>query len=171
MTTLLLFVLLRVGAQPVTGEMSKYLDNPKVYDGAKDYYNDIVKTTVNDTTRRILDSLNTQNVATRPFYLLMTSKMLMYTEAGLAELLFKECYAFLGKRPDDLADFLYKSNKFVLSDYKNYWATAVAYQLHKEHAGEEKEYLEQWKGTLEKQCRKKSKAHLSAFIKLVNSRL
>ena len=44
------------GAQPLT-DINRYLNNPKIHAGAKDYYTEVRKAGVDSFTTRIADSL------------------------------------------------------------------------------------------------------------------
>jgi len=158
-----LFLSALVNAQPL-GDINKYLQNPKIHEGAKQYYNDERKAGVDSFTERIADSLKTKNNGTRPFYLLLVSKMFLYADAGLANMLFDDSYDMLEKRPNELIEFLYCNSKFVQSDFKKYWANVITNYIGKQHPGEGKEYLEKLRPKLMKVCKKNNKANLKAFL-------
>ncbi len=169
--TVLIAVSLSHATAQSLGSIDNYLEDPKVHQGAKDYYNETVKATADDSTARIADSMLTKNDTVRPFYMLLVSKMFIYADADLAMMLFPRCYTLLDQRPDDIMEFLYCDDKFVQSEFKNYWATAIAFQFRKERPGDVKENLDNMKAELTEKCKKKQREHLNDFLGLVAKRL
>jgi hypothetical protein len=158
------------GAQPLT-DINRYLNNPKIHAGAKDYYNEVRKAGVDSFTTRIADSLQTRNNSTRPFYMLLVSRMLMYADAGLATMLFDDCFKVLEKRPNELLEFLYNSNNLVYTEYRNYWAGAIVGHIGKEHRGETLEFFGKLRPKLMKTCKKHNKANMTAFLDSISAGL
>ena len=73
----------------------------------------------------MLDSLNTKNAATRPFYILLVSRIIEKVDGGLAEMVLPSCADFFKNNPDALLEFLYSDNKFT-KGFKFEWASAIA---------------------------------------------
>ncbi len=165
-----LFLLLHAGAQPL-GDIDRYLQSPKVHEGAKQYYNEEKKAAADSFTTRIADSLATKNDFVRPFYMLLVSRMFMYADAQLATMLFDDCYNMLEKRPNELVEFLYCNSRYVNSDFKTYWASGISSYLAKKYPGEAKAFLDKLRPTLDKTCKKKNKKDLAAFLAIVDSGL
>lgn len=154
------------------GDLDKYLQSDSVSAVAKEYYYERVKTTLNDSTIMIADSMMSKNTFARPFYMMLVSRMYMTAEAELATRLFGYCYRALDSRPGEVADFLYSKSNYVNSDFKEYWATALAFYLRKEQPDDTRAFVEKQQEAWLKHCKKKdSKEHLNAFLDLLYARL
>jgi hypothetical protein len=165
-----LFLLGHASAQPL-GDLNGYLQSDKVHEGAKQYFNEERKAAADSFTSRIADSMRTKNDFVRPFYMLLVSRMFMYADAELATMLFDDCYDVLEKRPNELVEFLYGNSRFVNSDFKVYWASAISSYLARQHPGEGKRYLHELNSRQTKECKKKNKKDYTAFMDIIEAGL
>lgn len=171
-TLLCTIVLLQSAIAQTFGNLDMYLESDSVSAVAKEYYYERVKTTLNDSTMMVADSMMTKSDLTRPFYLMLVSRMYMTAEAELAYKLFGKCYNALDARPGAVADFLYSDSKYVHDAFKEYWATSLAFYLRQEHGGDARDFLEQQQEKWLKACKtKSSKSHLQSLMELVSTRL
>src|SRR6185295_13498172 len=99
---ILLLLVCSVTRGQMPGNVSFYLQTVQIPDVAKRYYNGEFVANDNDTTFSIIDSIETKNNLTRPFYLLLVSKMIKENNGSLSEALFQSCEVFFEKHPDDL---------------------------------------------------------------------
>lgn len=168
--TLSFMILASAGAQPLT-DVAKYLQNPKVYVGAKQLYNEEIKAAPDSLTARVADSMLTRNSVTRPFYMLVVSRMFIYADAGLATMLYPRCNKVLEKYPNELVEFLYCNNNMVHSDFKNYWASAVVGYIGTTHRNDGKAWFGKLREKLMKACKKNNQQSLTAFLNTIDSGL
>jgi len=106
-----------------------YLYNNLISKNAKDFYRGKFSPSDNTRTISIMDSLNTKNNVTRPFYILLVSKMLKKSDGALSESLGVNCRAFLESHPDFLLDFLYSKKLVTNKYYFDKWAKQIAMEF------------------------------------------
>jgi len=82
-----LFLLRHSAFGQAPGEIKGYLKNKDVSIAAKDFYSGKFKASDDERTLSILDSLKTQNNATRPFYIYLVSIMMDKSDGALSEAL------------------------------------------------------------------------------------
>ena len=106
--------------------ISKYLDSKHISQVAKDYYNGKFAATADSRTLSILDSVSTTNHTTRPFYLLLMSRMMKTANGALAEIIGTRCKEFVEQHPNQTVSFLYneRGRKFLEN-----WGKAIAAEL------------------------------------------
>lgn len=75
------------------------------------------------------DSMFTQNDETRPFYILLTTRMLKTAKGDLSKQLTIICRHFAEQRPSDLAAFLYQKNSLVDKHFSDYWAHRISVDI------------------------------------------
>lgn len=103
-----------------------YLNDINISKTAKAYYNGQFKVDDGRKTFSILDSLNTRNNDTRPFYLFLVSKMMNEADGALSEGLGNSIKEYFETRPDNVLDFLFSNSKIVTTQFKNNWANVIA---------------------------------------------
>lgn len=102
-----------------------YMGLPHVSKAAKDIHAGVVKPADDDLMASIMDSMNTENNDTRPFYIFLVSKTLYLTkDKGLKQSLGNACRRYIQNRPDDVVLLLF--SKTVKPVYKDAWAKAIA---------------------------------------------
>lgn len=168
--TLSFIMLAKAGAQPLA-DVAKYLQNPKIYEPARQLYNEERKAAADSVTARVADSMLTRNSVTRPFYLLVVSRMFIYADAGLATMLYSRCDKVLEKYPNELVEFLYCNNNMVHSDFKNYWASAIVGYIGKTHRDDAQAWFGKLREQLMKTCKKNNRTDLTAFLDTIASGL
>jgi hypothetical protein len=112
------------GQAPI--ELTSYLKSNQVSKSAKDVYNTHFKAGDDNKTASILDSLNTRNNATRPFYIYLVSKLMEQSDAALSEQLGYVGKEFIEHNPDNLIDFLYSKQNIVSKKFISLWAKQIA---------------------------------------------
>lgn len=121
------FILLsgKLFSQPLN-RISIYLDSKQISQAAKDYYNGKFTAADDDRTHALLDSVATTNYTTRPFYLLLMSRMMKTADGALAEAIGVRCKEFVEQHPNQTVSFLFneRGRKFLDS-----WAKVVAAEL------------------------------------------
>ena len=124
---ILLLVLLsgKLFSQPLD-RISSYLDSKHISQLAKDFYNGKFPAVDDSRTLSILDSVTTTNHTTRPFYLLLMSRMMKTADGALAETIGARCKDFVEQHPNQTISFLFneRGRKFLDS-----WAKAIAVEL------------------------------------------
>lgn len=100
-----LFLSFNAWAQPL-GKMDMYLASTSISTTAKDYYRGAFKASDDQRTFAIMDSLETKNNASRPFYLFLVSKMIDHSDGALGEALCGTCAAFLEEHPSNFIAYL-----------------------------------------------------------------
>jgi len=137
-------------------DIKSYLDNKQVSKTAWDFYYGKFKATDDNKTFSILDSLDTKNNLTRPFYIYLVSKILDKADGALSEYLGISCKEFIESHPDFLIDFLYSKSNIVDKRFLGNWANEIAGEFIIDCEGKEK------------QCIKKSLQKVSINVKLDN---
>lgn len=155
---------LQSSGQPL-GAINSYLKNPAIPMVAKLYYAGEFAAHDNDSTSGILDSLNTRNAATRPFYLLLISKMIRVSDVALSEALFPECVDFFEKRPNELIEFLYSKDQ--KDSLRLNWAYAIAQGLDLNDEID-KQHL---KASVSSKCNLKNKDNIKVFWGKINAQI
>lgn len=117
------------GAQELK-DINYYLKHRDVSKAAKDYYTGNHVPGDDDVTYSIADSMGTLNEDTRPFYLYLVSKMLVYSgHRAVTEGLGIICKHYIQNQPNALITFLYSNSTLVLPEYRNAWARAIAHEI------------------------------------------
>lgn len=103
-----------------------YMGMADVSQIAKDVHSGKVKPTAdNELIYTIADSMSTDNIAARPFYIFLVSKMLQYsTDEKLKQRLGEYCRQVIQNNPDPVVELLF--SKSVKPEYKNAWAKVIA---------------------------------------------
>jgi hypothetical protein len=166
---LLLVSVLARGQMP--GNISYYMTTVQVPDIARQYYNGAFRAGDNDSTYRIIDSMETRNNLTRPFYLLLVSKMIKENDGTLSEALFQSCEAFFEAHPDALIEFLWSGSDLIRKDYKREWAIAIAGEIMISHEKRERQYMQQLEKKALAGCRERNKEHVRDMYAEVNGQL
>ena len=99
-------------SQPLC-EINNYLKSAMISEVAKNYYKGEFRASDDDSTIGIIDSINTTNHFTRPFYLLLVSKIMVHSDGALSEVLSLSCKDFFEKHPDYLIEFLYGNHNLI----------------------------------------------------------
>ncbi len=150
-------------------EVKYYLDNKKIPKLAKDFYNGKVKPADDTNTFSIIDSLNTKNHQTRPFYILVVSKMLDKADGALSESLGVSCKKFIESNPDFLIAFLYSKNSVVTSNFIDNWANEIAGDFMIGCEGKEKSCIEKSERQSLANTKSSNKIRLTKLYKKIKS--
>lgn len=118
----------QASAQPFK-YVSYYLQHPQVSQDAIDFYTGDLKVSDPDRVMGIVDSLFTKNDDTRPFYILLTSRMLGQAKGDLRKMLNISCRHFAEQNPAALANFLFTKHYMVPNGYKQLWAYRIAVDI------------------------------------------
>lgn len=127
-------------AQQLKG-ISIYLKNEQIPVVARQYYDGKFRASDDPKTFSIIDSIETHNTGTRPFYLLLVSRMMANADGALAEILGLSCHRFFELNPDAVIDFLYSRHQLIADSYKDAWAKTIAGEIKISHENNEKHYL------------------------------
>ena len=163
-----LFLTLKLyGQAPL--DIKSYLDNKQVSQAAKDFYYGKFKPADDTKTFSIIDSLKTKNNLTRPFYILLISKIINKADGALSESLGVSCKEFIESKPDFLIDFLYSKSTTVDKRFLDNWAKQIAGEFMIDCEGKEKQCV---KTSLQKASSKiklDNKSKLTAFYHKIES--
>ncbi len=85
-----------------------YLNHPNISMAAKALFKGEIKLSDNDCTFTILDSTNTENAETRPFYLHLLMFINTVSDGALSEVLGGYDLKFLNKYPNEFFDYILK---------------------------------------------------------------
>jgi len=105
--------------------IKSYLENYQISKAAKDFYNGKFMATDDIRTFSIIDSLETKNNLTRPFYILVVSKIIDKADGALSESLGISCKNFIESHPDFLLEFLYSKNALVDKKFIDDWVNKI----------------------------------------------
>jgi hypothetical protein len=150
-------------------EIKSYLESKQVSKTAKDFYFDKFKVTDDIKTFSIVDSLKTINNFTRPFYILLVSKIIEKADGALSESLGVKCKEFIELNPDFLIDFLYSKSTNVDKSFLGNWANQIAGEFKIVYEGNEKKCINK---SLLKAMRKvnmNNKSKLTTFFLKIES--
>jgi len=117
---------LSASSQPM-GTISGYLKNPMVSQNAKDYYRHKFKVSDTVKTLSIIDSINTGNSTTRPFYLFLVCKMLQQPQYAPIEKLRTSIKNYTEQNPNYVLEFL--KSKTIPKEYSVNWANSIGEEL------------------------------------------
>jgi hypothetical protein len=126
-TILFVFAFKLYGQTPV--HLKYYLNSIQISKTAKDFYYGKFKASDDIKTFSIIDSLNTKNNFTRPFYIFLVSKIIDNSDGALSESLSTSCKNFIELHPDFLIDFLFSKNKIVEKRFTEKWAKQIAEEV------------------------------------------
>jgi hypothetical protein len=164
----LIFLTFKVyGQSPV--DIVFYLNNKQVSKTAKDFYHGKFKASDDAKTLSILDSVNTNNNLTRPFYIYLVSKMLDKSDGALAEALSNSCKEFVELNPDQAIEFLYSHNKIVDKKFIDAWASQIASEFMTNCEKKEKQCIEKSLRQALTTCKVGNKKSLTGFYKKIES--
>ena len=125
---LLLFLSFKAQAQAPL-DIKSYLNNKQISKAAKDFYYGRFMPIDDTKTFSIIDSLETKNSLTRPFYILVVSKIIDQADGALSESLGISCKDFIESQPNYLIDFLYSKNKLNEKRFLGNWAHQIAMEF------------------------------------------
>ncbi|MEZ5017208.1 MAG: hypothetical protein R2800_09160 [Flavipsychrobacter sp.] len=131
-TLVKIFVLLMFSIASQAQELkpiSFYLQHSGVSEDAIEFYTGRLTTKNIDKALETADSMFTDNNETRPFYILLTTRMLKTARGDLSKQLTVVCRHFAEQHPSDLAAFLYQKNHLVSSRFSDYWAYRIAVDI------------------------------------------
>ena len=161
-----LIVSLHAAAQPLK-EINTYLKNPSIPEVAKEYYSGKIKVSEDDTSFRATDSFRTKNNDTRPFYLLLASRMMDVADGVLSEPVCYACEELFENYPEELVEFLYCGNTLIKKDFKMNWAYGVVTGVQQSHPKGEKQYLDDIHKIFLKKCKPQNRENMKAFFGLL----
>ena len=104
-----------------------YLNHPEIDKFSKMFYQGQFAVSDDTNTFAFLDSVLTNNLETRHFYLFVFNSVLRVTDGALSESIGSECKAYLEKYPCDFIAI--KSNKLYLENYKK-WIDFAAFEFY-----------------------------------------
>ncbi len=148
-----------------------YLNNKQISKTAKDFYNKKFKASDDERTLSIVDSLETRNNSTRPFYIFLVSKMMAHSDGALSEVLGASCKSFLELHPDNLLNFLSSQNKIVNPSFINQWAILIALEFGIECEKQEKTCIKKSLVKTSKKVSIENKQRLVEFYKKIKVNL
>ena len=164
---LLLVSLNGFGQVPI--DIKFYLNNSQVSKTAKDFYKGKFKPSDDNRTMSILDSLNTRNNSTRPFYIYLVSTMMQKSDGALSEALGNAAKNFIERHPNEAVNFLYANNRMVEKKFLSAWAKQVAGEFMIDCEGGEKQCVRKsLKQTLAK-TKSQNKTRLTQFYSQIES--
>ena len=169
---IILFVILTFQSTgQALSDVKSYLVRKDVSTVAKEYYHGKFKVADDSRIGDIIDSVATHNNATRPFYLLLVSRMMAQADGAIAEVLCSSCEQFFEEKPDEFIEFLYSNKGQVYENFKKDWLEAVYSEIAMSHEGEEKQSIELLEKRALKKCHLKNKKRLQAFYSEIYRKL
>jgi|GEM_PF-3083861 len=124
--TILLCIYSLAGAAQPYHSTRAYLRDPSVSAAAKDVYQGKVIPSDNDAVAgAIFDSLNTSNDKTRPFYLMLVTRMHRHADGAFAELFDDVGIDVFEHHTAGLMAFLYSGKFRCRSGYRSEWASLI----------------------------------------------
>lgn len=166
--SIFLFLAFKVlGQAPL--DIKLYLESNQVSNIAKDFYNGKFKATDDNKTFSIIDSLKTTNNFTRPFYILLVSKMIAKADGALSESLGASCKDFVELHPDFLIDFLYSKSTIVDKSFLDKWAKQIAGEFMIDCEGKETQCITQSLQKASTKGRLNNKRKLTDFYQKIQS--
>lgn len=166
--TIFLFLTFKVlGQAPLDTKL--YLESNQVSKTAKDFYNGKFNAADDTKTFSIIDSIKTTNNFTRPFYMLLVSKMIAKADGALAESLGASCKEFVELYPDFLIDFLYSKSTIVDKSFIDKWAKQIAGAFMIDCEGKEKQCIKQSLQKASTKGRLNNKRKLTDFYQKIQS--
>jgi len=156
------------GQAPI--DIAFYLENAHVSKAAKDLYNNRLVFTDNSQTISIIDSLQSKNDMTRPFYMYLVARMSDKADGALSEMLSNACTKLVEQQPDHAINFLYSTNRLIEKKFCDNWARQMAGEF-KIDCGEGKEgqCLRRSLQQALTKCSESNKTRLNIFYQLVES--
>ena len=124
-------------------KIDTYLSNKAIPSVAKNYYYNKISPKDNKQTQQIIDSLNTSNNNTRPFYILVVSKMLKNADGALGETLGLYCKSFIENNPNHLINFFYAPTTQSKKEAIQLWAKIIAQEFEIDCESNELKCIEQ----------------------------
>ena len=153
-------------------DINTYLKNPAIPKVAKLYYAGKFRASDDDSTFRIIDSLKTNNDRTRPFYILLTTKMRIHlNDEALSEVLSLASEELFEENPNALIEFLYCKNPLVKKEFKESWVSGILGEIYMSHEKEEQKYLGTLKIKTFKKCKPENKKSLESFYTMLNKEM
>ena len=149
------------------GDINMYLKSAAIPQSVKGIYSGNLKATDNTVTLRILDSLQTNNNFTRPFYLLVVSKLLLHADGALSEATGLACKKFLETKPQLLIAFLYVNDTIVDKNFKLLWANAIRDEFKIDCEHKVKECIMSSKKIAQPKCNETYKPKIDNFYSLI----
>jgi hypothetical protein len=146
-----------------------YLKDKHISRTAKDYYRHKFKARDDKRTLAIIDSVNTRNPQTRPFYLYLVSKMMKRSDGALSEALEITCKDLLEARPDDVLDFLYAKGGLANPEFINQWAEMIAGNFLMDCQGKEKDCIRKSLEKATAKCSLSNKKKLNVLFQKIKS--
>jgi hypothetical protein len=102
-----------------------YLASKQISKNAKDYYYNKFMAIDNERTFSIIDSLESKNNTTRPFYIFLVSRMLKKADGALSEAMGVRCKKFIESNPDFLIEFLFSKSKMIENNFLFEWVSQL----------------------------------------------
>lgn len=164
-----ILVVTNLSAQPLVN-INTYLNNPGIPKAAKLFYDGKIKASDDSITFSLIDSLNTKSRSTRPFYILLVSRIIEKADGGLAEMVLPSCANFFENSPDALLEFLYSDNKFT-KGFKFEWASAIAGGVELGKNEDVRQYIDKAKGSVFKKTKQKNLENLKDFYTILYKQL
>ncbi len=127
---MLLFLFVSVSVQAQTLKtVSYYLQHRGVSEDAIEFYTGRLTVKDIDKALDVADSMFTRNDETRPFYMLLVSRMLGQAKGELRQQLNVTCRHFVEQHPSELVAFLFQKHHLVSSSFIDRWAYRVSVDI------------------------------------------
>jgi hypothetical protein len=167
---ILLFSTFNAFAQPPF-DIDFYLNHKQISKNAKDFYSGKFSASDDGRTFSIMDSLETKNSQTRPFYILLVSKMLQKSDGALSEVLGSNCKDFLESSPNFLLDFLHSQHTLVSKNFIDKWAVIIETEFEISCEKNELKCLKKSFLQAKKKCSKRNQAKLADLYKRIEEQI
>lgn len=106
-----------------------YYSHPQVSQEAKEYYAGLFSVNNNEKAYSVMDSVFTQNDATRPFYIYLVCKMLDEADENMMADLSIICRYVVEIHPTALMAVLHAGRNYVDDKYRAIWAKRISTEL------------------------------------------
>ncbi len=146
-----------------------YLRNDSISIEARNYYNDNLKLDDSKAIFSIIDSLQSKNITFLPFYIFLTSKIMVQSDGALSEYLCISAKQFCESRAYEFLSFFNENNE-IEEKYLMLWAKCVGSEIAIECENKEENCLKDFDTKMLIGCKSDSSSLLklkSRFVKMV----
>lgn len=106
-----------------------YLQHTEISEDAIEFYTGRSTVKNQEKALAVVDSMFTENNETRPFYLLLVSRMSLVAKGALNKQITMSCRHFAEQHPSDLAAFLYQKHLLMDSRFVDEWAHKISVDI------------------------------------------
>jgi hypothetical protein len=153
--------------------VSYYLEHKKVLQYSKDIYTGKLQPADSDPAFRTMDSMFTVNDSLRPFYFLVTTRIMYKSDGALSEMVSTNAEKFVRTRSKDFAQYFTNEKIFTSADLEQ-WTSYVAAELFIGNEGNEEAAFKEFSNTAKSNCTACSsylQKKLAEYLSLVNKNL